>query len=403
MTAPYNTAVAGTSSGSTTNPLTTTIDITDGVCYVAVMWEDTGTVSAVSVGGVSGSKVASSTADNPSNHAEFWVVTGITPGAGKTVSVTAGWATSGGFGFTAFDVPSGLTATANLTNTATTSTSVAKTISVLNGDLVLAANSIGDTPHTQTWTNATEVQDATGNSMTVGTAYASIASDNASYTITDTADTSCNRHALSLLILRPTAAITDVSPAAPQPGDLVTFTLTGFSSAPTTGNCSYHGVALTIESGASSTSAQAYWPAASAFAPAGAHVATNYDTNYTLTLGNGTNSANATVQTTVPDLGVNDSWGQRDRTSYTTVYDHEPAGAVDGDWYYMVSDTGTTNAESGVWAPADEGSLVVNWFDVSAGQWGTPESSTFAYDESEHVAASYQSGGGRGRGRLRGR
>lgn len=369
-------AAPSTSSGSTTNPLTSTITVVHGTVYVGIAWEDAGSISAVTVGGVSASLVADSLAANPQNRVQWWKATGVPTGAGKVVSVTAGWATAGGFTFFAVDVPNGLSETANLLATASTTTTVSKTISVLDGDIVLAVDSMGDTPRTSTWTGVTEIGDLTGNSMTGTAGYAEIAADNASYAVTCVADSSTSRHAMSVLILRPTPTITDVSPAAPQPGDLVTFTLTGFSSAPTTGNCSYHGVALTIESGASSTSAQAYWPAAGAFAPAGAHVATNYGADYTLTLGNGTDSANATVQTTVPDLGVNDSWGQRDRTTYTTVYAHEPAGAADGDWYHMVSDTGTTNAESGVWSPDDAGTLTVKWFDVSAGQWGAVEVST---------------------------
>jgi len=170
--------------------------------------------------------------------------------------------------------------------------------------------------------------------------------------------------------------IDSIDDASPVPGQEVTVSISGFGSAPNSANSTYHSVAQTLDSADTST-VTLTWPALSTFVDGGTHATTRWNTNYTLTLGNGSESANYTVQTANPALTARENdFDTRAGTQY-----YAPAGSADGDEIYV-----TWHQGGGVLSAAGSYFLPdilpargqIRWFDVSL---GTPAWQALAYTD----------------------
>ena len=177
------------------------------------------------------------------------------------------------------------------------------------------------------------------------------------------------------------------TPANPYPGQTVSLALTGYAAAPLSANCSFGGVAITLEAGATNSAASFIMPARSAFRFGGGHAAKRFNVNYTLTIANATDTANANMQVVPQQAG---GFGVRSAVAQSNT----PMGDVinlgtwnsgaivlatnDEVWGHIVSGSGVVNAPE-VNYDAYSDPLVIDWtyYDISAGSWSGLTTTTY--------------------------
>lgn len=226
-------------------------------------------------------------------------------------------------------------------------------------------------------------QDHAAGAATVGwwhtVILADATSDAANLVIDVTAHSGTSLQWMGFYVDYGTPVIRSVTPSSPYPGQSVTVAIGGFPTVPTTANSTYNGVSQTI-SGATITSVPLTWPARSAFRFGGAHAATRWSINRTLTLGNGTQSANATVQTSPQNAGA---FGTKNSSAAVIDLGTWNGGAIvlatnDDVYGHVTVGSATVNAPYVDYIPL-EAAVTVEWtyFDVSAGSWSGLTTSTY--------------------------
>ena len=253
-------------------------------------------------------------------------------------------------------------------------------IAYTDGDVIGAATVHGINGKTVSWTNATEYSDNDFESLHQSTAFYT-ATGAGNITITATPSATEGRMALSAVRISPASA-TPVVESVSQiyPGGLVTVALSGYASAPLTANCTLNGVGITLEAGASTTGCTFYAPAESTYLYGGARASHRWYTNSTLTIANGTDTANSTVQVTAAS---SDQIAARSASALVNPIDSYNGGltvATSDDVYQYSSPADSFTpypATNDFTALEPAFTLYTKFYDVSASSWSSLTSLAF--------------------------
>jgi len=322
---------------------------------------------------------------------QWWYLIGPATGANNLVLTMSGGGATSNMQIVIDDVSNhdGNAPVGNFKAYGTNVTSVnTGSIAYTDGDSIAVATVHGTNGKTVSWTNATEYDDADWQSQHSSSAFAT-QSGSGNVTITATVSATEGRVAISAIRISPAAAAPSwiATPANPYPGQTVNLALSNYASAPLSANCTYGGVAITLNGGATNTAASFVMPARSAFRFGGGHAAKRFNTNYSLVIANASESSTANMQVVPQQPG---GFGARSAVAQSNT----PMGDVinlgtwnsgaivvatgDEIWGHIVSGSGVVNAPE-VNYDAYSDPLVIDWtyYDISAGSWSGLTTTTY--------------------------
>jgi hypothetical protein len=270
----------------------------------------------------------------------------------------------------------------NFKGTASSATAVnTGSISYTDGDVIVAITvNAWINEKTVSWTNATEWFDETYSAMgAAGAAYT--ATGSGSVTITATYSSTGTRILITAARISPVSAVPTIESVSQiSPGTLVNVVMSGYASAPLTANCSLNGVGITLEAGATTTACSFYAPAESAYLFGGARASHRFNTNVTLTIANGTDTDNHTVQV-VP--ASSDQLAARSADALVNPIDSYNGGltVATSDDVYQYSDPADAftpfPATNDFTALEPAFNLYTKFYDVSASSWSSLTTTVF--------------------------
>lgn len=157
--------------------------------------------------------------------------------------------------------------------------------------------------------------------------------------------------------------------ASGVPGVYITFTLSGFSGAPT--GATFNGISTSIQN-ATASSVDVLIPILSEYVSGGNHAATRWNTAQEVVVSEAGGSAGDSIQVTPPDTDGPDDWFYAATGSPYPGDSLHPAGVADGDEVFVDRVSGTVNelqTNGSISWTTSSGEVNVRYYDVSADSW----------------------------------